>query len=84
MIAKDVEYMLTMLPSTGYTSEKVHIYLARNFEKGTVNLDEDEEIVEIKKIPIEECLRRAASGELENASQIIAILLYNYKYMNNK
>lgn len=81
LIAKEIEHMITMYPSTGYTSERVHIFLARNFEKGKVHLDSTEEILEITKIPIEECIENAKNGLLENASQIIAILLYSQKYM---
>ena len=73
--------MITMYPSTGYTSEKVHIYLARDFEKGKMHLDSTEEILNIIKIPIDECIENAKNGKLENASQIIAILLYSTKYM---
>ena len=79
--AKLVEHMITIYPSTGYTSEKVHIYLAKDFEKGKVHLDSTEEILDIVKIPIKECIEKAKNGELENASQLIAILLYNQKYM---
>lgn len=81
IIAKSIEHMITIFPSTGYTSEKVHIFLARDFENGKINLDYDEEILDVVKIPMEECLQRVIDGELENASQVIAILLYNKKYM---
>ena len=81
LIAKDIEHMITIFPSTGYTSEKVHIFLARNFELGKTNFDEDEDIIEVKKIPIEECIKKIENGELPNASQVIAILLYARKYM---
>ncbi|MCI8308911.1 MAG: NUDIX hydrolase [Clostridia bacterium] len=80
-IAKNIEHMISIYPSTGYTSEKVHIFLAKDFEKGKVHLDSTEEILNIVKIPIEECIDKAKNGELENASQIIAILLYSTKYM---
>ena len=81
LIAKTLEHMITIYPSTGYTSERVHIFLAKEFEKGHVHLDETEEILEIVKIPLEECIENAKNGKLENASQVIAILLYNQKYM---
>ena len=81
LIAKSIEHMITIYPSTGYTSEKVHIFLAKKFEKGRVNLDSTEEVLDIVKIPIEECIEKAKTGELENASQVIAILLYKQKYM---
>lgn len=81
IIASNIEHMITMYPSTGYTSEKVHIFLAKDFQKGKVHLDSTEEILNIVKIPITECVKKAKQGLLENASQIIAILLYYTKYM---
>lgn len=81
LVAKSLEHMITIYPSTGYTSEKVHIFLARDFENGHVHLDDTEEILGTVKVPIEECVEKAKNGELENASQLIAILLYKQKYM---
>ena len=81
LIANSIEHMITIYPSTGYTSERVHIFLARDFEKGHVHLDATEEILDVVKIPMDECIEKAKNGELENASQVIAILLYSQKYM---
>ena len=82
LIAEKLEHMITLYPSTGYTSEKVHIFLAKDFKEGQVKLDTTEEILDLVKIPIEECVEKAKNGKLENASEIIAILIYNIKYMN--
>lgn len=56
-------------------------FLLKILKLGRVHLDDTEEILEVVRIPMEECVRRAVNGELENASQIIAILLYKQKYM---
>ena len=82
LIAENIEHMITLYPSTGYTSEKVHIFLARDFKEGHIKLDATEEIIDLVKIPLDECIEKVKNGEFENASQIIAILLYNIKYMN--
>ena len=77
----NIEPLISLYPSTGYTSEKVHIFLAKNLEKGKQKLDDTEEILSIKKIKIEDCVEMIKDGKLENATQIIAILLYYTKYM---
>ena len=82
LISGKLEHMITLYPSTGYTSEKVHIFLAKDFKKGHVKLDATEEILNLVKIPIKECVQQAKNGKFENASEIIAILIYNIKYMN--
>ncbi len=81
LIANKIEPLISIYPSTGYTSEKVHIFLAKDFENGKQRLDSTEEILSIKKIKIEECIEKIKKGELENASQLIGILLYYTKYM---
>jgi ADP-ribose pyrophosphatase len=81
LIAKNIEHMISLYPSTGYTSEQVHIFLARDFEQGHVQLDATEQILDVIKVPVEECIERVKNGKLENATQIIAILLYAAKFM---
>lgn len=81
LISNNIEPLISIYPSTGYTSEKVHIFLARDFENGNQKFDSTEEILSVKKIKLEECINKIKNGELENASQIIGILLYYTKYM---
>ena len=81
LIANKIEPLISLFPSTGYTSEKVHIFVAKDFKNGKQRLDSTEEILSIKKIKIEECIEKIKKGELENASQLIGILLYYTKYM---
>ena len=81
LIANKIEPLISIYPSTGYTSERVHIFLAKDFGNGKQRLDSTEEILSIKKIKIEECIEKIKKGELENASQLIGILLYYTKYM---
>lgn len=82
VIAKDFELLLEYYPSCGYTSEISYIYLARNLSKGKVHLDETEEILSVKKIPIEECFQMALEGKFEHASLNLAILMYYFKYVD--
>lgn len=84
IIAKDLELLLDGFPSAGYTSERIYIYLAKNFEIGNINLDESEEILSIKKIPIEETLSLIAKNYFEEINLVVAVLTYYYKYLCNK
>lgn len=81
-VAGDLELLLEYYPSCGYTSEKNYIYIARNLSKGKVNLDETEEIINVKKIHIDECLEKALEGSFEHASLNLAILMYYFKYVD--
>ncbi len=82
--ANHVELLKSVHTSSGYSSEKIHIYLATELEQGKIHPDEDEEILEIKKIPIEECLELADQNFFSHASENLAILTYYYKYMRKK
>lgn len=81
LIAETVEHLISVYPSSGYTSEKIHIFYAKNFEIGNQKLDDTEEIISIEKIPINRCLELAKENYFEHASQNIAILMYYFKHI---
>ncbi|HKP87085.1 MAG TPA: NUDIX hydrolase [Blastocatellia bacterium] len=58
----------------GYCEERLFLYLATGLEPSAQNLDDDEEI-EVVRLPFEDALARVASGEIDDAKSIIAILL---------
>ena len=82
LIANEMIPLISVYPSIGYTTEKLHIFVAKGFTKGKVSLDEHEEILSLEKVPIEKCFEMAKNNELELASQNIAILMYYFKYYN--
>lgn len=82
LIAKEIIPLISVYPSIGYTTEKLHIFVAKDFSKGKVKLDDDEEILSLEKVPIEKCFEMAKNNKLELASQNIAILMYYFKYYN--
>jgi 8-oxo-dGTP pyrophosphatase MutT (NUDIX family) len=58
----------------GYTTEFMHIFLARGLEPATAEADEDEQI-ELEAIPLTELYRQARAGELKDAKTVAALLL---------
>ena len=78
----NLEFLTSYYPSCGYTSEKIYIYIARNLSTGEKNLDENEEILDVQKIHIDECLKMAMENKFRHASVNIAILMYYFKYCN--
>ena len=80
--AKKIEYLTSCYPSAGYTNEKIYIYLARDFEYGEQHLDDTEEILAVKKIHIEDCMKMILEDKIDHASVYIAIQTYYYKYYN--
>jgi ADP-ribose pyrophosphatase len=58
----------------GYCEERLFVYLATGLEAFEQNLDDDEEI-EVVRMPFAEALARVHSGEIDDAKSIIAILI---------
>lgn len=70
-----------MYGSPGFCDEQLSIYFTDNLEEGTVHLDEDE-FVEVIKVPIENVKSMLMNKEIEDAKTIIALqhLLLNYNH----
>lgn len=58
----------------GYCEERLFVYLATGLEASEQNLDDDEEI-EVVRMPFAEALARVHSGEIDDAKSIITLLL---------
>lgn len=80
--AKDFTYLDYCIPTPGYCNEKIHIYLAKNLYKGTVNPDEDE-ILNIEKYPLHTLIEMIQTGELKDAKTVIGLLKYQFLIKNN-
>lgn len=63
-----------MLPSPGYTSETVYIYLAEDLTYGKASTDEDE-FIELQEYQIDEAYELIKKGEIKDAKTIIAITM---------
>ncbi|MEG0073301.1 MAG: NUDIX hydrolase [Clostridia bacterium] len=79
IIAKSITHLITVYASCGYSNEKIHIYLAKDFEKGRQNFDEDEEITAVEKIHIDKCLKLIEQNFFKQANMNLAILMYEKK-----
>lgn len=58
----------------GYSSEFIHLYLAKNLVQSQLTMDEDE-FIEISRLTFDDVLKKMASGEIADAKTISAILL---------
>ncbi len=58
----------------GYCEERIYVYLATGLEPSAQNLDDDEEI-EVERMPLAEAIARVRSGEIDDAKTIITLLL---------
>jgi ADP-ribose diphosphatase len=74
MIAGRLEQLAEFFVSPGFCEEKMWIYLATDLVPTAQKL-EDDELIEIVRIPIERALQMISDGEIEDAKTIIGLLL---------
>lgn len=77
--AKDMQFVMKVLPSPGYTSEWLYLYEAIDFEEVDDALDGDaDEFIDIIKLDIKEAYQKVLTGEIVDAKTVIAIM-YAYQ-----
>ena len=74
LVAGRLDLLSKFFVSPGFCEEKMWVYLATDLSDSKQNLDEDE-IIQVVKIPLEEALEMISDGEIEDAKTIIALLL---------
>ena len=72
-----------LYPTPGYCGEIIWMYAALGLEFGEQNPDEDE-FLEVKKIPLEKAVEMIVSGEIKDAKTQTAILKLKYLIDNKK
>lgn len=84
--AKDMKFIMKVLPSPGYTSEWLYLYEAIDFQEVDDSLDCDEdEMIELVYMNIEEAYQKVLNGEIVDGKTVIAIMYaYNRKILNHQ
>lgn len=72
--AQHLEKLSEFYVSPGFLEEKMWLYLATGLTEGTQRLEEDE-IIEIVRLPISEALEMISAGEIQDAKTIIGLML---------
>ena len=76
--ASNIEKLSEFYVSPGFLTEKMYVYLATELTETQQNLDDDE-IVEIVRIPFAEALAMVHDGRIEDAKTIIGLSLAGTK-----
>ncbi|NLU50492.1 MAG: NUDIX hydrolase [Syntrophomonadaceae bacterium] len=72
LIAESLEEVLAYYTTPGFTSERLHIFVARQLKPGKSNPDQDE-FLELVKMPLDEAYQKIAGGDIKDGKSIIAI-----------
>lgn len=73
MTAGEFTYLGGLYLSPGYSSEVLHLYLARALRQGASHPDEGE-FLNVEKMPFQELLDLVMAGELHDAKTVAAVL----------
>jgi ADP-ribose pyrophosphatase len=74
--AKQWTLLTKYFASPGFLCEWMQIYLARDLREGDATPEQDEDI-EIHRIPLSEALGMIAAGKIHDGKTLIGLLLYN-------
>lgn len=66
------------IPAPGIFSELIHLYLARDIDRGAPKPDADEEL-ELQWMPIAEAIDRVLTGQWNDGKTVVALLRARYQ-----
>ncbi len=73
MVAGEYHKLGVMYPSPGYCGEVIHLYAAWNLSETQVHPDDDE-FLELEKIPLEKAVEMVMNGELPDGKTQVLVL----------
>ena len=74
LIAGRMEKLTEFFVSPGFCEEKMWVYLATELVQGQQHL-EDDEILDVVRLPMTEALEMITSGEIQDAKTVIGLML---------
>lgn len=80
--AKEFSHLCSMYSAVGFSTEKIHIFLATGLYEGKQSLDEDE-FVNVEKYSLDEAIDMILDGRIEDGKTVSGILAAK-KLMDNK
>ena len=72
--AERMELLTPMLPSPGYCTECVRLYLATGLSQHRAHLDADE-FLNVERMPLDEAVERVMRGELNDGKTALGLLM---------
>ncbi len=74
LVAGKLEKLCEFFVSPGFCAEKMWLYLATDLTE-TTKRPEDDEVIEVVRLPIKRALQMITDGEIEDAKTIIGLML---------
>ena len=77
----NIKKLISFYPSTAFSTEKLHIFVAKNLKKVKAHPDEDE-FIEPVIINYKKALKWIDSGKIKDAKTLIGLLFYFKKFLS--
>jgi len=74
-VAGRLEPLISFYSSPGFSTELIHIFVATDLREGTAQ-HEDEEEIEVVRLPLEAAIERVLHGEISDAKTVAGLLAY--------
>ncbi len=79
--AKDMKFIMKVLPSPGYTSEWLYLYEAVDFhEVDDALAGDDDEFIDVLTLDIDDAYQKVLDGDIVDAKTVIAVMYAYQKY----
>ncbi len=81
--ASEWMHLTSFYSTPGFTTEKLHVYLASGLKSGQQHTDEDE-FIQVESYPLEKVLSMVDHGEIKDAKSIVGLLAAKRYFDGNK
>ena len=71
--AEQVDYLITLYTTPGFTDEKIHVFMATGLSAGETKHEVDE-FLDLQPMPLSRALEMVERGEIRDAKTIIGLL----------
>lgn len=75
LAAARLERLTTMLPTPGYSDERIHLFLGRGLTAAPIAHEEDEVIQRIERVPLADAVAMVRRGEIPDGKTALGLLL---------
>ncbi len=75
LTATEVTRLGSVLPTPGYSDERIHLFLARGLREGDTNRGHDEDIAETRRVPLREALEMVQRGDIVDGKTVAGLHL---------
>jgi ADP-ribose pyrophosphatase len=75
-LARNLQPLVAFYTSPGFTDELIHIFVAKNLEPAPPISHDEEEDIELVRLPLAEAIEQVTHGEISDAKTVTGLMAY--------